>query len=369
MASAASSDDELLDGITRLTPALLTALEAFEQVQREMHPTRLGQLGEFMAPFEASLREVFADFERLTFPEHLEVFGGHLQQAATYSLRACDGITNSGGDNLAAMRGMRAQYRAQEALYPVAAALKPVSQYFLEPGARDNEQLLKDLNQDRGGQEIGLLATNKDRSQRGGFALYVPENLAPGQARPLVIALHGGTGHGADFLWAWLREARTRGFLLLAPTSQLDTWSLMGEEHDLPTLLKTLEFISSKFSVDEEHILLTGMSDGATYSLLAGLRQGSPFTHLAPFSGVLHPEIAMGGRLAFAKGRRIYLVHGSHDWMFPIETAYMAKQELEAAGAELCFRPIEGLSHTYCRTEHDALLRWFDSRLTVPTPA
>jgi phospholipase/carboxylesterase len=45
--------------------------------------------------------------------------------------------------------------------------------------------------------------------------------------------------------------------------------------------------------------------------------------------------------------------------MFPIETAYMAQAELEAAGANLTFRPIEELSHTYARTENPAVLDWF----------
>ena len=43
----------------------------------------------------------------------------------------------------------------------------------------------------------------------------------------------------------------------------------------------------------------------------------------------------------------------------------MARAELEAAGANLTFRPIEGLSHTYARSENDALLSWFDPRLAL----
>ena len=151
----------------------------------------------------------------------------------------------------------------------------------------------------------------------------------------------------------------------MSPTSQDDTWSLMGPDIDLPVLLQQIEFLSHQFNVDRDHILLTGMSDGGTYTLLAGLKENSPFTHLAPFSGVLHPEIAINGDMVHAKDRNIYLVHGTHDWMFPIETAYMAQSELEAAGANLTFRPIDGLSHTYARTENDALLNWFNPELKL----
>ena len=47
-----------------------------------------------------------------------------------------------------------------------------------------------------------------------------------------VVALHGGSGSGRDFLWTWLREARGRRFLLAAPTAQGPTWSLMGPDLD-----------------------------------------------------------------------------------------------------------------------------------------
>ena len=355
----ASNDDDLLASITELAPRLLTTMEAFEQVQQNMHPSRLDQLAEFIFPFAADLTQAFDTFQTLTFPEHIAKFGQHLTETTAYSLRACDGIINSGGDTLAAMKAMRAQARAQEKLYPTANILTPISQYFLELPQRDNTGLLERLNVDRPGEKIGILNAENERDTRGGFSLYIPEYLDNSQPAPLVIALHGGTGHGRDFMWSWLREARTRGFMLLSLTSQQDTWSLMGEELDLPILLRLVEFVAKDFALDRQHILLTGMSDGGTYTLLAGLQKESPFTHLAPFSGVLHPEISMNGNIKYAGDKNIYLVHGTHDWMFPIETAYMAKAELEAAGANLTFRPIDDLSHTYARTENPEVLDWF----------
>ncbi|MCZ6503049.1 MAG: hypothetical protein O6945_11100, partial [Gammaproteobacteria bacterium] len=137
-----SDNDLLLDTITDLAPKLLTTMEAFEQVQRNMHPPRLETLAEFIAPFERELRDAYLKFERLSFPEDIAPFGKSLHDGATYSLRACDGITNRGGDTFATMKAMRAQCRAQELIYPLAGILKPVSQYFLEHDARQNKQLL-----------------------------------------------------------------------------------------------------------------------------------------------------------------------------------------------------------------------------------
>lgn len=363
----ASDNDLLLACITDIIPRLLTTMEAFEQVQRNSHPGRYDQLAEAIAPFAVDLAEAGKTFSELEFPDDLKPFGDRVAQAAEYSLRACDSIRRHNEGMGHVMKAMRAQCRAQKFAYPLASVMTPVSQYFLELEARENKTLIQQLQEGAGRQNVGILNANNERDVRGGFSLYVPENIDPDKPVPLVIALHGGTGHGADFMWSWLREARTRGFMLMAPTSQQDTWSLMGEEHDLPALLSMLDFVRTVHSVDDDHILLTGMSDGATYSLLAGLNENSPFTHLAPFSGVLHPEIAMDGKLRYAEGRPIYLVHGTLDWMFPVEMAQMARYELEMAGAKLTYREIEGLSHTYARTENAALVNWFNPELTIPS--
>ena len=67
---------------------------------------------------------------------------------------------------------------------------------------------------------VSLAGHQYDPDARGAVHLYVPESYTDDQALPLIVALHGGSGHGADFLWTWLREAKSRGCILLAPTSQ-----------------------------------------------------------------------------------------------------------------------------------------------------
>ncbi len=215
-----------------------------------------------------------------------------------------------------------------------------------------------------------MFNANNERDVRGGFSLYVPESIAEGEPRPLIVALHGGSGHGADFLWTWLREARSRRCLLLSPTSQGGTWSLDSSANGSPgpdaaALRMMVEFVRERWPIDPEHVLLTGLSDGGTYTLLAGLQPDMPFTALAPISGVLHPANLGNGNLKRAAGVRIYLVHGALDWMFPVEIARMARDELAKAGADLTFREIEDLSHTYPREENARILAWLDPALAL----
>jgi phospholipase/carboxylesterase len=183
---------------------------------------------------------------------------------------------------------------------------------------------------------------------------------------PLVVALHGAFGFGQDFLWTWLRETRTRGCLLLAPTSTDTTWSLDAPGRDAARLASMLAFVRGRWPVDPAHILLTGLSDGGTFALLAGLLEESPYTHIASVSGVLHPANFALGNVARSRGRPIRIVHGALDWLFPVALARAAHDALRAAGAAVVYRELPDCSHTWPREENARILRWMDPSLTLP---
>ena len=129
-----------------------------------------------------------------------------------------------------------------------------------------------------------------------------------------------------------------------------------------------LRYVGERWRVDRDRILLTGLSDGATMTLLVGLAEEAPFTHLAPVSGVLHPANFAVGNLARVADRPVYLVHGALDWLFPVALARNARDVLAEAGARLCYREIEDLSHPYPRDENARILGWFDPGLAPPAP-
>ena len=118
----------------------------------------------------------------------------------------------------AVFRALRYAPRAQEALYALAARLPPVSQFFVDPALREDADLLARLAAPAN-ENTGIFHDHNEPGSRGGFSLYVPEYYTPDRAWPLVMALHGGSGNGRGFLWSWLRDARSRGAILVAPTA------------------------------------------------------------------------------------------------------------------------------------------------------
>jgi len=146
--------------------------------------------------------------------------------------------------------------------------------------------------------------------------------------------------------------------MLIAPTSRDRTWSLNAPALDGQVLVGMVDWLDEKWGIDRERVLLTGLSDGGTMTLLVGLGEDAPFTHLAPVAGVLHPHNFATGNLDRARGKKIQLIHGALDWMFPVNLAREAARVLDESGAEITYREIEDLSHTYPREENARLLDW-----------
>jgi phospholipase/carboxylesterase len=260
---------------------------------------------------------------------------------------------------MAAYRALGQVTRAQEALYPLAAGLPPINRYFLDPASGRGEDLqarsLGEANPD-----TGVFHVKSEPGDRGGFSMYVPEYYTPDRAWPLVVALHGGSGNGRNFLWTWLRAARAHGAILAAPTASGETWALNARDADTPLLNRIVEGAKGRWNVDAGRVLMTGMSDGGTFSYLSGLRSGSVFTHLAPISAAFHPMMIEFADEQRIKGLPIFLTHGALDWMFPIQTAREAARLLEAAGANVAFHEIDDLSHTYPREINLPILEWME---------
>src|SRR5688572_22662189 len=317
-----------------------------------------------MAERPSDLEPALAQSRALVWPERLEPARECLERAgdeAKQSVSALLSAADAEQPMLAAYRALRGYARACESLYPMAPHLRPVSQFFLEPAAREDKARLDRLSAlDPLKPDVGTMHVGGPAGTRGAFSLYVPESYDPARAWPLVVAMHGGSGNGGAFLWSWLREARTRGFILLAPTAAGSTWSLLEPDTDGANIDRMVGEVGDRWNLDPARRLLTGMSDGGTFTYVLGLRAGCRFTHLAPIASVFHPLMMMATANADrVRGLPVHIVHGAQDWMFSAEIARTAEQALRQAGANVVYREIADLSHTYPRDENARILDWF----------
>jgi len=350
--------ENIVDDIVAVLPPLLQSLEALSFIARHLNLPEFGAVMESAGTPDQALQAVRSRLG--AWPEQFAELGSALAVASDEALAAFAGlrqVERGDGDLVAVFRALRHAPRALEALYPLASRLPPVSSFFVDPDLCDDAGLTARLEAPANA-NTGLIHDHNDPGSRGGFSLYVPEYYTPERAWPLVMALHGGSGNGRNFLWSWLRDARSLGAVLVAPTAIGNTWALMGEDVDSPNLARILEWVFSRWNIDRTKLLLTGMSDGGTFCYVSGLESASPFTHLAPVAATFHPMIAEMADAKRVKGLPVFLVHGRMDWMFPVQVARQARDALSAAGANVRYRELDDLSHCYPREMNGPMLRW-----------
>ena len=350
--------EAVVDDIVAVLPPLLQSLEALGFIARHLDPPQFGHVMEAAGEPD---RDLQAARPRLAdWPENFAPVQAALEAASDEALKAFAGlreVERGNGDLVAVFRALRHAPRAQEALYPLAAQLPPVSEFFTDPVRRDDAAQTA-LLAEPAREDTGIFHHPMEAGSRGGFSLYVPEYYTPDRAWPLVMALHGGSGDGRGFLWSWLRDARSFGAILVAPTATGSTWSLMGDDTDTPNLSRILDSVRGRWNVDPTRLLLTGMSDGGTFCYVTGLESASPFTHLAPVSATFHPLMAEMADAERLRGLPIHLVHGRLDWMFPVQVARQTRDALASAGADVIYREIDDLSHCYPREINAEILAW-----------
>jgi phospholipase/carboxylesterase len=354
--------DAVVDDIVAVLPPLLQSLEALGFVARHLNPPDFDRVMEAAGQPDAPLR---AARPRLAqWPDGFADIRAPLEIAIDATLAAFDAlrvVQHGNGDLVDVFRALRHVPRAQEALYALSAKLPPVSEFFVDPLLRQDAGLMARLAAPSG-EDTGVTHDHNDPGSRGGFSLYVPEYYTPERAWPLVMALHGGSGNGRSFLWSWLRDARSRGAILVAPTATGSTWALMGDDADTPNLMRILESVRSRWNIDSSRMLLTGMSDGGTFCYVTGFERGSPFTHLAPVAATFHPLMAEMAEAERLRGLPVHIVHGKLDWMFPVQVARQTCQALAAAGAAVTYRELDDLSHCYPREMNAEILHWMGSQ-------
>ncbi len=274
--------EAVVDDIVAMLPPLLQSIEALAFIARYLNPLEFDRVMESAGAPDRELRAVCPRLAQ--WPEGFADTKNALESAADAVIAAFDelrAVRQGHGEFVAVLRALRHLPRAEEALYPLAAKFPPVSSFFVDPALREDVALLARLS-DPPQPRTGIVHERNEPGSRGGFSLYVPEYYTPDRSWPLVMALHGGSGNGRRFLWSWLRDARSCGAILIAPTAIGSTWALMGEDADTPNLMRILEDVRARWNIDANRLLLAGMSDGGTFCYVTGLESASPLRTSRP---------------------------------------------------------------------------------------
>jgi len=188
--------------IALLLSAVLDALERVGWVQRHLYPPLAVRLADELRPSAEAVAAPLRVFEDAVWPEDMRFLRDRLVEVARQTIdlvTAFGEAARAPHDPIGLYRALRRLAGVQEALYPLAPVFEAVSRWFLTPDRRADPDLVARL---RAGAlrdddiRVGVLHAEHERGARGGFSLYVPEQWDGRAALPLVVALHGGHGHG-----------------------------------------------------------------------------------------------------------------------------------------------------------------------------
>ena len=186
------------------------------------------------------------------------------------------------------------------------------------------------------------------------YLTLFPDNYAPGQPYSMIICLHG---RGADMrdLAGLAPAIDPRGYLYVCPNAPVtisigpgytgQAWyepggnpSPAAMEHALTALDGLVHEVFAEYQVAPGQALLLGFSQGGAMTYRYGMLRPEMFAGLAILSGALrHPE-ALLPHLPAPRDQRIFIAHGTHDPVLPVDLSRDAVAFLTAQGYQPLYR-------------------------------
>jgi predicted esterase len=168
--------------------------------------------------------------------------------------------------------------------------------------------------------------------------VYAPPSLPP-DPRVLVF-LHGANRTADFFVDAQAAAADTAGVIVVAPfASGGGTWDAIHRRFSTDTQVidAALAWIFERWNVDPARIVISGFSDGASYSLAIGRANGDLFSRVVAYSpGLLISVVAVGRP-------PVLITHGTQDDVLPIgATSRRFVPILRDAGYTVDYREFAG---------------------------
>ncbi|MBV8773226.1 MAG: phospholipase [Deltaproteobacteria bacterium] len=340
----------------------LNFLRTSESIQenlriREVRPAQAQMLettGDLFRRFDVQ-------FAPLTPPADLADFHQRMVETAGELQRSFNLFMTEPGPNwtVSFLYSRRSLSRALYSLYELQKHLPAVSGYFRVGGFEDVEA--GDRSSSAVQRPVGFIHRERN-DKRSDYSLYVPERYTPDRCWPLIICLHGGYGEGYEYIWTWLRAARARGHIVLSPKSFDVTWTMTPNSIDTRSILTMLDEVGAEYSIDRSRLFLTGLSDGGIMTYLLGIEHHEIFAGIAPVAGALHPMVDPMLRARRGHELPIFVIHGVHDFIFPVTFTRQTNDLLKSLGYNLKYEELPDWGHALTYSINERLVMpWFES--------
>lgn len=142
---------------------------------------------------------------------------------------------------------------------------------------------------------------------------YLPASAVGRTAVPLLVFLHGASRSVGNLVTAFQPYLDAAQVMLLAPFSQGQTWdAVQGQFGPDPLGIdRAMSWAFSQVPIDAQRVVLSGFSDGASYTIGLGRANGDLFGRLVAFApGYVINVMPVGTPT-------IVIAHGTRDSVLP----------------------------------------------------
>jgi len=186
------------------------------------------------------------------------------------------------------------------------------------------------------------------------YVVYVPRNYNPVKKWPLIVFLHGAGERGKDGMaqtevgigTSIRRHVAWFSCLVLMPQCPSGKWWDAAVADIDAALAQTLD----EYTIDLDHITLTGLSMGGFAAWMYGAANAGRFAALMPICGGGNVEDA-----ADLAEMPIWAFHGADDPVVPPQKSRDMVEAVEAAGGRIRYTEYEGVGH-------DSWVKAYDER-------
>jgi predicted esterase len=212
------------------------------------------------------------------------------------------------------------------------------------------------------------------------YLLLAPPGYDPNKKYQLWVSLHGIVGGAEEGLCEWYWYAKKRGVFLLAPhgSHQLQTNNKLNRhlaywdyENDPTDIVDMIREVKSRYSVDDQNVVLFGTSSGATMALAVASRVPNQVAFLGLYSFEWGPQegfesIGESGLKVASKRAHMFFSGGLADANFDKSSFDSSIASLRGMGFQVEALAWPGVGHDD-RPFREETMRCFDSARGKPT--
>jgi hypothetical protein len=195
-------------------------------------------------------------------------------------------------------------------------------------------------------------ASHKNDAGEYYYTLDVPETYDSSRKYQVRVQLHGGVGRiesnappraGSNARLAGVEQ------IYVMPYAWKDAPWWSGQQTD--NLDAILDLVKRAYNVDENRIVLSGISDGGTGTYYAAMRNTTPFASFLPFIGfigVLRNETLQSDGDLFPNNllnKPMFVVNGGRDPQYPTSMVDPFIDHLKKGGASIDYHPQPNAAH------------------------